>query len=359
MGVPGTSTGGGMRPPRVLIIEDDPSEARALHDLLVWNGFEAQMAATARHGWGRLRTWRPDVVVLDLGLPDADGLAVCRAIKADAQLRDVPVLILTGRVAVTQLVEGLRAGADDYVPKPYDPREVLARLHALLRRGRRIADLKTYHLRWWSFLKTLLPAPFLQALAQRPQELLGPAQVRPLSVVAVGWEGLSARLQEAMRGGSVPAGTLHQALNRHLDTFYESVLAEGGMPGPLMDSVAIAWFNAPLACVEHPVRALRASLAFRERVRRLHQGLPPALRFLPRLALHRGEALVGLMGGGAFRSYLPVGEVTETARRLALLAPAWGIVLSGAFHEAVRGLFPVLPWTEAPRFVRMPLYLIR
>ncbi len=347
----------GGRPPRVLIIEDNPDEAKALHDLLVWNGFEVTVAATARQGWGRLRSWRPDVVVLDLGLPDADGLMVCRAIKADAQLRDIPVLILTGRSAIQELVEGLRIGADDYVTKPYDPREVLARLQTQLRLGQRIASLKSHHLQWWNLLRSFIPSPVIQLLQKAPREILGPARTQLLSILAVSWSGLRERIQETARPGGIPAGTLHQALNRHLNLFYESVQAEGGTPAPLANDAALAWFNAPITCPDHPIRALRAALVLRERTRRLHQELPPPLRFAPRFALHRGTALIGLMGGPSYLHYTPMGEVVETTRRLALLAPAWEILLTPAFYEAVRGLLPARPWTEAPAFIRMPLYV--
>jgi len=348
----------GKRLPRVLIIEDNSHEAKMLHDLLAWNGFEATVAATARQGWSRLRSWHPDVVVLDLGLPDADGLAVCRAIKADPQLRDIPVLILTGRSAVRELVEGLRIGAEDYVTKPYDPREVLARLQALLRLGQRIATLKTYHLRWWNLLRSFIPSSVRQVLQKAPHELLGPARMQPLSVLAVSWGGLRERIREAARSDGPPSGTLHQALNRHLKLFYESVHSEGGTPSPVVDDVTLAWFNAPIPCADHPVRALRAALALRERIRRLHAELPPPWRFTPRLALHRGTALIGLFGGSAYLHYTPIGEVVETARRLAALAPEGEILLTPAFHDAVRGLLPVRPWNGAPAFLRMPLYIV-
>lgn len=357
--MPGGQPGkGGGRPPRVLIIEDNPHEAKALHDLLVWNGFEAMVAPTARQGWSRLRSWRPDVVILDLGLPDADGLTVCRAIKADAQLRDIPVLILTGRSAIAELVEGLRIGAEDYVTKPYDPREVLARLHTQLRLGQRIASLKTYHLRWWNLLRSFIPASILRVLQKAPHEILGPVRAQPLSILAVSWGGLRERIQEAMRPDGLPSGTLHQVLNRHLSLFYESVQAEGGTPSPMMDSATMGWFNAPIPCPDHSVRALRAALALRERIRRLHRELPPPLRLSPRFALHRGTALIGLIGGSVYLHYTPMGEVVETARRLALLAPEGEILLTPAFHEAIQGLIPVRPWTEAPTFIQMPLYIV-
>jgi len=113
------------RPPRVLIVEDDPREAEALARLLAGHGAVVAVAPTVREA-RRLRDGA-DVVLLDLGLPDGDGLELLPA------LRPRPVLVITGRAGVRPLVRAFERGAADYVLKPYDPRELLARLGRVLR----------------------------------------------------------------------------------------------------------------------------------------------------------------------------------------------------------------------------------
>jgi two-component system response regulator MprA len=121
------------RAPRVLIVEDDEDIAQALQRSLRMEGYEVRAAGDGRTALEHGRSFAPDLVILDLGLPGLDGLEVARSLRADD---DVPILILTARDAVESRVEGLDAGADDYLPKPYDLEELLARLRALLRRSK-------------------------------------------------------------------------------------------------------------------------------------------------------------------------------------------------------------------------------
>jgi DNA-binding response OmpR family regulator len=116
---------------RVLIIDDDKRLAGMVADYLGEAGFRVSASATAREGEQRLKREAFDALVLDLMLPDGDGLEVCRRIR---QTSDLPILMLTARGDAMDRVVGLEIGADDYLPKPFEPRELLARLRALLRR---------------------------------------------------------------------------------------------------------------------------------------------------------------------------------------------------------------------------------
>jgi DNA-binding response OmpR family regulator len=121
----------------VLMIEDDARLAGMVATYLGPHGFEVRHAATAQAGLAMLQQdeERFALVLLDLMLPDADGLDVCRRIRAlAAPLRSVPVVMLTAKGDPVDRVVGLEIGADDYLPKPFEPRELLARLRAVLRR---------------------------------------------------------------------------------------------------------------------------------------------------------------------------------------------------------------------------------
>ena len=116
---------------RILLIEDDRRLAEMLTEYLGGAGFRVSSAGDGRTGLARLAAEPHDVLVLDLMLPDMDGLEVCRRLRATT---DIPVLMLTARGDATDRVVGLEIGADDYLAKPFEPRELLARLRALLRR---------------------------------------------------------------------------------------------------------------------------------------------------------------------------------------------------------------------------------
>ncbi len=118
---------------RVLVVDDDAALARALSINLKARGFEVAVAATGREALDALARVRPDVVVLDLGLPDLDGIEVLHGIRG---WNDVPVVVLSARTTSDEKVDALDAGADDYVTKPFEMNELLARLRAAVRRGR-------------------------------------------------------------------------------------------------------------------------------------------------------------------------------------------------------------------------------
>ncbi len=116
---------------RVLIIDDDQRLAAMLVEYLRARGFAVEARHDLASGRAALRQGSFDALVLDLMLPDGDGLELCRSLRTES---DLPVLMLTARGDPTDRVVGLELGADDYLPKPFDPRELLARLRAILRR---------------------------------------------------------------------------------------------------------------------------------------------------------------------------------------------------------------------------------
>ena len=116
----------------ILMIEDDASLASMVGEYLRTAGMRVDVAHDAASGLAALSRLHPDVVILDVMLPDLDGFEVCRRVRAGS---DVPVLMLTARGEDTDRIVGLELGADDYLPKPFNPRELLARLRAILRRS--------------------------------------------------------------------------------------------------------------------------------------------------------------------------------------------------------------------------------
>ena len=117
---------------RVLVIEDDDGVRAALRRALLLGGYEVLPAETGQQGLLRAEADVPDAIILDLGLPDIDGMEVCRRLRAAGNR--TPILMLPARDAVEDRVDGLEAGADDYLVKPYDVRELQARLRAVMRR---------------------------------------------------------------------------------------------------------------------------------------------------------------------------------------------------------------------------------
>jgi two-component system OmpR family response regulator len=121
----------------ILIVDDDVEIRGLLHEYLQKNGYRATAVADGKGLRAALEKSRPDVIVLDLMLPGEDGLALCRDLRARS---DIPIIMLTARGEETDRIVGLELGADDYVAKPFNPRELLARIKSVLRRSRSLPD---------------------------------------------------------------------------------------------------------------------------------------------------------------------------------------------------------------------------
>jgi len=121
----------------ILVVDDEPHIIEVVHDYLKQAGYRVVTAGDGQTALTLARHERPDLIVLDLMLPGGlDGLDVCRRLRQDSGLADVPIIMLTARVEETDKLIGLELGADDYVTKPFSPRELVARVRAVLRRAR-------------------------------------------------------------------------------------------------------------------------------------------------------------------------------------------------------------------------------
>jgi two-component system, OmpR family, alkaline phosphatase synthesis response regulator PhoP len=123
------------RAPRLLIIEDDEDIANLLGHALRKAGFEVGVMLSGAGVVARVREHPPDLLLLDVMLPGLDGRDICRTLRADAQTRTVPIIMITARAEEQERIAGLELGADDYITKPFSPREVVARVRAVLRRA--------------------------------------------------------------------------------------------------------------------------------------------------------------------------------------------------------------------------------
>ena len=123
----------------ILVIEDDESVSQLIRLYLAHEGYRAVSAKNGIKGLNLARSEEPDLVLLDLNLPGLDGVEICRSLRVDS---DVPIIMVTARVDEDERLEGLDLGADDYVTKPFSPRELMARIRAVMRRSVREQDVK-------------------------------------------------------------------------------------------------------------------------------------------------------------------------------------------------------------------------
>ena len=173
----------------ILIIEDEPKVARLARDYLEKNNYRVLIANDGKSGLATARGEKPDLLVLDLMLPEMDGLDVCRALRRES---DIPIIMLTARAEETDRLIGLELGADDYITKPFSPRELVARVRALLRRAKgrvyqsgiiRVADLElnteshTLNLAGKDIHLTRIEFNLLETMTRHPSQIFSRAQL--------------------------------------------------------------------------------------------------------------------------------------------------------------------------------------
>jgi two-component system alkaline phosphatase synthesis response regulator PhoP len=120
---------------RILIVEDEPNIIELVTYNLEKEGWLVSKAQTGEEGWEKIQAEHPDIILLDLMLPGIDGMEICRRTRQNKLTRDIPIIILTAKAEEADRVLGLESGADDYVTKPFSPRELVARIRAVLRRA--------------------------------------------------------------------------------------------------------------------------------------------------------------------------------------------------------------------------------
>jgi two-component system alkaline phosphatase synthesis response regulator PhoP len=217
---------------RILVVDDDPELVRLLGAYLEQSGFQVLAAYDGETALHILRRERPDLMLLDLMLPDRDGWDVTRIVRADPDIGSVPIIMLTARVEDYDRILGLEMGSDDYVVKPYNPREVVARVRAVLRRvlgepvqahtirvGQLVMDLDAHQALVGEAMLSLTPTEF--ALLQALAEHAGHAMTR-LELIEKG------------------LGYSYEGLERTVDTHIKNLrrkLEEAGEAGSLIETV--------------------------------------------------------------------------------------------------------------------------
>lgn len=131
-----------MKKKKIIVVEDEPD----LVDVVTYNlereGYSVLASQRGDEGLNLIRSEAPDLVLLDLMLPGMDGLSICRQMKSDSSTKEIPIIIASAKGEESDVVIGLEMGADDYLAKPFSPRELLARIRAVLRRGAPTADVR-------------------------------------------------------------------------------------------------------------------------------------------------------------------------------------------------------------------------
>ena len=328
--------------PKILVADDAPDNVGLVQDLLAAEGYDVIPAYDGVEALLKIRANLPDVVLLDINMPRMDGRDLCRQLKEDPVTAEIPVLMLTALAEPDDRVRGLQLGAEDYLTKPFDYRELVARVRARLRSKQTADELRAAQqaIRH-TFERYVSPRVVERLLADPSQVRLGGVQ-QPVTILFADMRGYTA-LAEAL-----PPEQLMEVLNGHMTVAAQAILAQEGTITTFVGDLVMAIFNAPLPQPDHALRAARTALALHQGMAHYHSSLPVELRMNFGIGIVTGEAVVGNLGAQELQLYTAVGDVVNLAQRLEEIAGGGRVFISEGTRQAlgaqagVRSLGPVL-----------------
>ena len=335
--------------PLVLAVDDLPANVRLLDAVLSPRGYRVLGAGSGPEALALVAEHRPDLILLDIVMPEMDGYEVCRRLRQDPATAFLPVVMITASGDQERLL-AIEAGADDFVAKPFDQAELLARVRSLLR-------IKRYHDTIEGQAAEL--AEWNRTLEQRVQEQVGQLERmgrlrRFLSpqladlVVSSGDESfLDSHRRDItvvfcdLRAFTAFAETAEpEEVMGVLDDYYQALgdlvtRFEGTLERFTGDGLMV-FFNDPLPCEDAPLRAVRMAVAMRNRIQGLAQGWARhGYDLALGVGVAQGYATLGRIGFEGRSDYTAIGTCTNLAARLCAEARPWQILLSPRVHAAV------------------------
>ncbi|MGL5063653.1 MAG: response regulator [Microcoleus sp.] len=324
----------------VLVVDDNPDLRFYVSRILREAGFSAFLARNGSEGFEVAKKCRPNLIVTDLMMPVISGLDLIRMLRADADLRGTPIILLTAKADEDTRIEGVERGADAYLSKPFNDRELLAEVRNLLalkQNERRVQQLNSYLTE--SVLRRFLPPTMVKKAATGDLVLDLQPEPRLITILfsdIVGFTGLSNTLRSRR---------IAELLNEYLAAMTRAVFESGGTVDKFVGDAVIALFGAPeevtpneqvrraIACA----RQMLVSLAELNQ-RWQEQGMVgvdgiPLVRF--RCGIHQGTAVVGMFGGPERSDYTAIGPSVNIAARLQEVAEPNSVLISAAVADYI------------------------
>jgi adenylate cyclase len=308
------------RPGHILIVDDDPLNRRLLAKNLDSDGHRTMDVDNGFAALTAIGTDQPDLVLLDIQMPGLDGIEVLERIKTDPAMRHIPVIMISGIEDNESVVRCLEVGADDFLPKPFDPAILRARIGAGLNR-KRLTDLEQDRVR--TVFTRFLPEPIAAEMLARSE---GQPSIRPVrlwaTVMFVDLRGFTTFSE------SLPVEQVVTVLNRYQGTMGDAVLDHGGTLVDYLGDGLYAVFGAPIESVDHADRAIAAARDmvgdrlsdFNGWVRAegVHDG------FGMGIGLNSGRVMSGTLGSERRIDYAVIGDTVNTAARIEQLTKQTG-----------------------------------
>jgi adenylate cyclase len=307
---------------RVLVAEDNRDSRELVRDILISLDYVPVLAENGRIALEQIDAAPPDLVILDVNMPEVDGFEVCAAIKRNPATAKIPVIMLTAQADVESRVQGLGLGADDYLPKPFHPRELIARIQTRLRAKEVTDSLRLQREQIRQTFERFVAHEIVEQLLEDPTRVkLGGAEaiVTVLFADLEGWTTVAEYTSPS---------TLLDILNSYHMLVVQHIKANGGTIDKFLGDGVMALYNTPLPQDDHALRAVRTALQVHEALPEFHQQFDPLFRLSINFGINTGKAIVGNVGTPDLMDFTAIGDTVNLASRLQGLSGNSQIMIS-------------------------------
>ena len=289
--------------PKILIVDDEPFNVDYLEQELEDLDYETFSAGNGQEALEKLQSLSPDLVLLDIMMPVLDGFAVLARMKADPKLRDIPVIIISAMNDLQSVVKGIQQGAEDYLPKPFEPVLLHARISSSLEKKR----LRDEHRR---LIRTFADSNVAEELMSQGFSQ-GGQHTRITSMFT------DIRNFTTITEANDPAAVI-DLINQYYRIVIETVQAHGGNVNQLQGDGLMSFFGAPVPHPDHAQRAVRAALEIRRQLAAFNeaQAQKGGLQIELGVGIATGRVVAGYAGTQSRATYLCVGDIVNLSARL-------------------------------------------
>src|SRR5262245_26332613 len=303
---------------RILVVDDTPANIQMLSSTLKQKGYQISVATNGKQALEVLARVSPDLVLLDVMMPEVDGFETCKRLKAEPKWRQIPVIFLTAKAETTDIVHGFELGAVDYVAKPFNAHELLARVSTHLtvdELRRNLAEKNVELARAHELVRRAFGRYVSEEVAatilQSPEGLELGGEEREVTILMSdlrGFTALAARL------------TPHEViefLNLYLEAMVDVISRYEGTIDEIIGDAILVIFGAPLACDDHAAQAVACGLAMQLAIREVNGRLAAkgAAELEMGIGIHTGPVIVGNIGSLRRTKYAAVGSNVNLAGR--------------------------------------------
>jgi adenylate cyclase len=312
----------------ILVADDNRDNLELIGDVLSTTEHEIIQARDGVMALEVARQTMPDLILLDVNMPMMNGFEVCTQLKADDSTRAIQIIMLTAMGDIDSRVRGLSAGADDYLTKPFSPRELVARVERSLRAKISADNLRHQQRQVRNTFERYVAPSIVEQLLQNPDGIKLGGLLQPVTVLFADLEGFTSLAEH-----SQPEELLLLLNSYH--TFIVKIVAKyGGTIDKFIGDCVMVLFNTPAPQVDHIARAVKTALHIQDELFWFHEKLVPELRLKINFGIHSGLAVVGNVGTDHLMNFTAVGDTVNVASRLQNIADKGRILVTELiFHE--------------------------